>query len=66
MPRTCLIPCGMTKPTTTASGIVDKGLASCFLWIFPEQVYKAFGALEISANQELKETPENFTNNLGN
>ena len=71
MPRTCLTLCGMTQPATAAPLIVDKsnvdkGLASRFLWIFPKPVFKPFSALEVSANEQLKEDAENFTRHLGN
>ncbi|XP_044177155.1 uncharacterized protein LOC114970457 isoform X2 [Acropora millepora] len=66
MPRTCLTLCGMTKPTTAFSLIVDKnnfskGLASRFLWIFPRPVFNNFSSLQIHANEECSTTATEFT-----
>ena len=68
---TCQMLCGMTQATTAAPLIVDKnnvdkGLVSCFLWIFPKPAFKKFASLEVSANEELKEASKNFTIHFDN
>ena len=60
----------MTQPSTATPLIVDKsnvdkGLASCFLWIFSKAVFKPFQALELTACEEDEAAASNFTTHIG-